>query len=214
MAHPLWHEPVARAEPFLLRCHHREAESDDSCTNADRKPSKWNVEMKTTNMLTPLLAAGILAISSAIALADPGHGLPGEPGTAENVDRTIEIDMTEMAFDPDVIEVQEGETIRFVVTNSGRFVHEFNLGTRETWRSHADEMRQMMQSGMMTTREIRHDRMREADMMHEDPNSVLLTPGDTGEVIWTFSGSGEIGFGCNVPGHLEAGMVGDIEIQG
>lgn len=160
------------------------------------------------------LFAGILAVSANMAFADPGHGVVGQPGTAEDVDRTIEIDMTEMAFSPDIIEVEAGETIRFVVKNSGRLVHEFNLGNEETWKSHEAEMAEMLRMGMMTVRELRHDRMAEAGMMHEDPNSILLAPGETGEVIWTFSEDGEIGFGCNVPGHLEAGMVGEIEING
>lgn len=158
------------------------------------------------------LAFGLTFVASALS-ADPGHGLIGEPGMEELVDRTIEVDMSEMRFSPATIEVSEGETIRFVVTNVGRVVHEFNLGNGETWESHRDEMREMMRNGMMTTREVRHDRMQEAGMMHDDPNSVLLAPGSSGEVIWTFSESGEIGFGCNVPGHLEAGMQGNIAFR-
>ena len=46
-----------------------------------------------------------------------------------------------------------------------------------------------------------------------DPNSVLLEPGKTGEVIWTFSEATEVGFACNVPGHRNAGMVGKVVFQ-
>jgi uncharacterized cupredoxin-like copper-binding protein len=45
-------------------------------------------------------------------------------------------------------------------------------------------------------------------MMHNDPNSILLEPGKTGELIWKFSNPSKIEFACNVPGHYEAGMVG------
>jgi uncharacterized cupredoxin-like copper-binding protein len=48
--------------------------------------------------------------------------------------------------------------------------------------------------------------------MHSDPNSVLLEPGQSGEVVWTFPRDGEIEFACNVPGHYEAGMQGRFEL--
>jgi uncharacterized cupredoxin-like copper-binding protein len=48
--------------------------------------------------------------------------------------------------------------------------------------------------------------------LHNDPNSALLEPGATGEVVWTFPAYGEIEFACNVPGHYDAGMSGEIEL--
>lgn len=171
--------------------------------------------MKDQDMIKTLLTGTALAASLAasIAVASPGHGDGiGEPGDAAHVDRTITIEMDEMNFSPEAIEIAPGETIRFEVVNVGRAVHEFNIGTRETWNGHRDEMRVMMREGMMTMRSINHDRMMEAGMMHDDANSVLLEPGDTGEVIWTFPAGGEIGFACNVPGHLEAGMVGEFQM--
>jgi uncharacterized cupredoxin-like copper-binding protein len=48
-------------------------------------------------------------------------------------------------------------------------------------------------------------------MEHNDPNSVLLEPGKSAEVIWRFAKAGELEFACNVPGHYDAGMVGMIQ---
>lgn len=166
-------------------------------------------------MIKTLLTNSALAASltASIAVASPGHGDGiGEPGDAAKADRTITIEMDEMKYSPETIEVEPGETIRFEVVNVGRVVHEFNIGTSETWNGHRGEMRTMMRKGMMTMRNINHDRMIEAGMMHDDANSVLLEPGDTGDVIWTFPEGGEIGFACNVPGHREAGMVGDFRM--
>ncbi len=155
----------------------------------------------------------VASLTASIAVAGPGHGDGiGEAGDAAQVDRTIIIEMDEMKFSPEAIEVEPGETIRFEVVNVGRAVHEFNIGTSETWDGHRGEMRTMMSEGMITSRRINHDRMREAGMMHDDANSVLLEPGDTGEVIWTFPEGGEIGFACNVPGHRNAGMVGGFRM--
>ena len=48
--------------------------------------------------------------------------------------------------------------------------------------------------------------------MHNEPNSVLLEPGKTGEIIWTFSKNIDLEFACNIPGHYESGMVGTIHL--
>lgn len=167
-------------------------------------------------MIKTLLTCTALAASltTSIAMASPGHGDGiGKPGSAAQIDRTITIEMDEMKFGPETIEVAPGETIRFEVVNVGRAVHEFNIGTSETWNGHRGEMQTMMREGMITVRRINHDRMVEAGMMHDDANSILLAPGDTGEVIWTFPDGGEIGFACNIPGHREAGMVGEFRMD-
>jgi len=59
-------------------------------------------------------------------------------------------------------------------------------------------------------RRVNHEKMAASGMMHEDPNSVLLEPGQSGEVIWTFAEKTEMGFACNVPGHRNAGMIGKV----
>jgi len=121
--------------------------------------------------------------------------------------------MDEMRFVPSTIDVEKDETVRFVVSNDGQMIHEFNIGTDEMWRGHEAEMRKMMQRGMMTGRALNHDKMREAGKMHDDANSVLLEPGETAEIVWTFSGSADVGFACNVPGHRQAGMAGEFDIS-
>ena len=66
---------------------------------------------------------------------------------------------------------------------------------------------------MMTVRELRHDRMLEAGMMHVDANARLLEPGETSEIVWTFSGDqDELIIACNVPGHRQAGMEASVVI--
>ena len=52
----------------------------------------------------------------------PGHDDAfGKPGDPAKVLRTIEVDMTDaMRFTPAKISVKKGETIRFMVKNSGR----------------------------------------------------------------------------------------------
>lgn len=164
------------------------------------------------------LAATLLAVTSTSALADAGHGTAtefGRPGKAENVSRTIEVRMGEMYFSPAVISVAAGETVRFVVINEGEAVHELNLGTMETWKSHVVEMQRMMDSGVMEVDRLNHDLMQQSGMMHSDSNSVLLEPGEDAEIVWEFPEEAvEMGIACNVPGHRESGMIGQITFGG
>lgn len=116
-----------------------------------------------------------------------------------------------MVFSADIV-LKRGETIRFVLTNVGRAVHEINIGTDEIWDGHRNEMRVMVRQRMITARRINHDRMTAAGMMHNYANSALLEPGGTGELIWALTDAAEVGFACNIPGHREAGMVGSFDI--
>lgn len=165
-----------------------------------------------------------LAFSGALAGAgEKGHGhghgghghstnaAVGAPGDAAQARRTMRITMTENRYSPKSITVMKGETVRFIVTNKGEFVHEFNIGTAEMHKAHRGEMMAMMESGALTPDRIDHSKM--GGMKHDDPNSVLLEPGQKGEVVWKFGASGEIQFACNVPGHYEDGMHGRVKVR-
>ncbi|WP_370161357.1 cupredoxin domain-containing protein [Limimaricola soesokkakensis] len=163
-----------------------------------------------------LITALALVFLAGGALAGPGHDSAqgiGGPGDPAKVDRTVEIAMDEMSYTPASVEVTAGETIRFVVSNEGRLIHEFNLGTPDSWAAHKDEMQAMMREGMMNMRRVDHEKMQEMGMAHDDPNSVLLEPGESAEIVWTFPEDGQVGYACNVPGHLEAGMKGEVEMD-
>lgn len=148
-----------------------------------------------------------------------GHQLGfGAPGKASDVTRTINITLKENFFEPESIDVKADETIRFKIINEGELVHEFNIGTATTHAGHQKEMMTMMEHGVLEADRINHDMMKMdmgggRTMEHNDPNSVLLEPGKSGEVIWKFSKAMELEFACNVPGHYEAGMVGKMHVR-
>ena len=71
----------------------------------------------------------------------------GEPGNARKPARTIEVEMSEMAFTPVRIEVKRGEQIRFVVRNVGKEDHEFLLATTAENLKHAEVMKKHPQYG-------------------------------------------------------------------
>jgi uncharacterized cupredoxin-like copper-binding protein len=146
-----------------------------------------------------------------------GHSGPaafGEPGKAAEADRTIEIVMGDNYFEPETLNIREGETIRFVVRNDGEFLHEFNLGTAAMHAAHQEEMMTMMAHGMLTPTGVDHDKMQmnhgNGGMAHDDPNSILVEPGKTQELVWKFAATTDLEFACNIPGHYDAGMMGAV----
>ncbi|WP_192552089.1 plastocyanin/azurin family copper-binding protein [Pseudomonas sp. IzPS59] len=168
------------------------------------------------------VAACLLALSSSVR-ADPAHTYDfGQPAPAAKASRSIEVVMGDMSFDPKAIDIKAGETIRFVLVNKGQLLHEFNLGDAAMHAKHQQEMLQMQQSGMLTPtgmKEMSHD-MAGMDhgsmghvMKHDDPNSVLVEPGKTAELTWTFSKATSLEFACNIPGHYQAGMVGKLTVS-
>ncbi|MBZ0130467.1 MAG: cupredoxin domain-containing protein [Rhodobacteraceae bacterium] len=169
---------------------------------------------------TSLVFGLLIALAATPALASGTHSGGhsdgpniGQKGKASQVSRTIEIGMGEMYFDPDTLAIKKGETIRFVVTNKGEFVHEFNIATTAMHEAHQSEMIEMMDKGILEAERINHDLMKSMGMMHEDANSALLEPGKVFELIWTFDGDAALEISCNVPGHRESGMVGKIDIN-
>lgn len=166
-----------------------------------------------------ILAIG-LGIASASTFADSGHGdagKTGKPGKATAATRTIDITMHDNYYEPESIDVKEGETVRFRVKNAGEFVHEFNIATGDMHKAHAPEMMMMVEHGVLMPDHIDMEAAKamQASMghgMHNDPNSALLEPGKSGEVVWTFPEHATLEFACNVPGHYESGMVGKIKL--
>ena len=107
---------------------------------------------------------------------------------------------------------------RFVVENKGNLVHEFNVGTPDMHEAHQEEMMMMVEHGVIQGGKLNHDMMNMDmgnghSMKHDDPNSVLLEPGQSKEVVWKFSDKGNIEFACNVPGHYQAGMYGEVNFE-
>jgi uncharacterized cupredoxin-like copper-binding protein len=49
---------------------------------------------------------------------------------------------------------------------------------------------------------------------HEMPaNSIHVAPGETKELVWSFTTPGQLLFACSYPGHADLGMKGDITVR-
>ncbi len=153
----------------------------------------------------------VLALSAGAASAGAdghghGHG-PGKAASAAKVQtawgiagdaraaRTIEVRMTDdMRFTPDRIQVRQGETIRFVVRNKGKMLHEMVLGTKASLDEHAALM------------------LKFPGMEHDEPHMTHVKAGARQEIVWNFNRPGEFQYACLIAGHYQAGMVGTISM--
>jgi uncharacterized cupredoxin-like copper-binding protein len=120
----------------------------------------------------------------------------GQEGDPRKVSRTIKLDMTDaMRFTPADLTVKKGETVKFVVTNSGKLLHEMVLGTPQALKEHAELMKKF------------------PEMEHADANMAHVKPGKSGEIVWQFTEAGDFQFACLQPGHFEAGMLGKVAVK-
>ena len=139
----------------------------------------------------------------------------GEKGDPNKVDRTVKIKMYDNYYEPNVIKVKKGETIRFIVENLGELVHEYNIGTKEMHVEHKQEMQKLVDHEIILADKIDKIKMKKMSKIdhsfgHSHANSVMLEPKEKGEIIWKFSKDINLEMACNVPGHYESGMVGKL----
>lgn len=153
--------------------------------------------MKTiTTIGLALIAFSTLA---APTFAHEQHGRQtysaGEPGNARKPSRTIEVEMSEMAYTPARIEVKRGEQIRFLIRNVGKEDHEFLLATTEENLKHAEAMK------------------KHPHMEHDEPNGVRLAPNKSADILWRFTRSGTFEYSCLIPDHRDYGMIGRVVVK-
>jgi uncharacterized cupredoxin-like copper-binding protein len=119
-------------------------------------------------------------------------GREGDPAKAS---RTVMVDMADtMRFTPSKLEVRRGDTVKFVVGNSGKTMHEMVIGTEAELKAHAELMK------------------KHPGMEHDAPYMAHVAPGKKETITWTFDKPGTFMYGCLIPGHWEAGMKGTIVV--
>ena len=83
-----------------------------------------------------------------------------------------------------------------------------------------------MDSGF-SLREPRNDKKKESGSMPRsrnafrntqgksdaEPNGVRLAPKQSAEIVWKFTHAGTFEYSCLIPGHRDAGMVGQILVK-
>ena len=156
--------------------------------------------------VTLIAIAGFAATAANPALAHGDKAMKASPvvkeqkpwgiaGDLKAVKRTVTLTMDDkMRFAPDTLSFKEGETVRFIVKNQGKLLHEMVIGTRAELDAHAALMEKF------------------PNMAHDEPYMAHVDPGKQGGLVWTFNRSGDFEFACLVAGHFAAGMKGRIKV--
>ena len=111
----------------------------------------------------------------------PGPGSPGFVAGTTSTPRVVRIVAGgDLRFFPDVVTVNQGETITFEVTAMGMTTHEFMVGPAADVAADTFGTPEVADIDMMATKSL----------------------------TYTFNGSGPFAFACHAPGHYEAGMRG------
>lgn len=138
-------------------------------------------------LLLPLLVA-VLALAACGSDDDaPAVAPAGE-------DRTVEVEMRDIAFAPTTVDVRAGEKVRFVFKNTGQVTHDAFIGDAAAQDAHEREMR-----------EGHGDHGKGSD-------AVSVAPGKTAQLVYTFDRPGQLVLGCHQPGHYTGGMKAAINI--
>lgn len=93
------------------------------------------------------------------------------------------------------IRLRQGETVKFIVANDGKIMHEMVIGTMKELKAHAELMK------------------KHPGMEHDVPYMAHVAPGRKEEIVWQFTKPGDFNYACLIPGHLEAGMIGKIVVS-
>lgn len=154
-----------------------------------------------------ILAMGIGLSTAVLAHGEKEHAAPafdyskaeptafGIAADPRKASRTIRVEMRDtFRFVPREISVRQGQVVRFIAVNEGKILHEMVLGTKAGLEEHAALMKKF------------------PGMEHDEPQMAHVAPGASGEIGWRFTKSGTFFFGCLIPGHFEAGMVGTIHV--
>lgn len=154
-----------------------------------------------------LLVAVILVLIGAERSAAPAPSVAiARPGTPDQP-RDVVVIMRDYLFDPTPVVLVPGETIRLTVFDAGLQPHELVLGDGDVQAAWAAAHAAATPPAPFAT-----------------PVPASVAPGTGGLRVWLGSGNrttvdwtvppeGELLLMCHLPGHVEQGMVGRVELR-
>jgi uncharacterized cupredoxin-like copper-binding protein len=139
----------------------------------------------------------VAACSSGAATPSPSVAAATPPPAASPsaAAQRIEVRLTDaLRMEPAAMTVKAGQPVTFVVTNAGAIQHEFFVGDQGAQDDHEMAMASM------------------ATMGADEPDGIVLKPGETMELTHTFATAGAFQAGCHETGHYAAGMKATITV--
>lgn len=119
----------------------------------------------------------------------------GHPGDAAEVNQTVVLSAgDDMAYTMASLHLQQGDTVRFTLTNTGTKPHELFIADEDTQR------------------QLEQARTGNPDQGLDRPYGLRVQPGQSKTVIWRFDRSGSFQLACHLPGSYRTGMIGQITV--
>lgn len=141
---------------------------------------------------------GLLSGAALLLMTACSTGEPAESFDSGTDSRVITIDLLDFRFEPAVIEVRLGESIRIIAVNRTDLPHELFIGSSAEQDHH-----HALHAGAAP----------EAQAELDDGVTGIYVPArGTGQLTHVFNETGEILIGCHLVGHFEAGMVGAVHV--
>nr|WP_298379448.1 plastocyanin/azurin family copper-binding protein [uncultured Halomonas sp.] len=158
-----------------------------------------------------LLLAITLGLTATAALAGAGHGGSEQNIPESEIDRTIKVTAGDLWFKPDDLSIASGETVKFVIENLGQIEHEFVIGAANEQKEHR-EMMLNMASGDGGHHDMSADHHSAGDNVMP---AVTVASGETRSLVWTApdTANNDLIYACNIVGHFEGGMHGELNVK-
>jgi uncharacterized cupredoxin-like copper-binding protein len=151
----------------------------------------------------------------ATALVFIGMQRPGEPppdvdittaGTADDP-RPVTVIMRDYRFDPTPVVLVPGETVRFTIFNAGLEVHDFVIGDADVQQAWSIADAAATPPNLFAT----------APPASVPPGTgglrVFLRSGEQASVDYDVPSDELLSLLCHIPGHIEKGMVGAVDLR-
>lgn len=152
------------------------------------------------------VAVTLVIIGAQLSLSPAPSFAIAQPGTAD-APRPINVIMRDYRFDPTPVVLVPGETVRITLFNAGMVPHEMSLGDADVQLAWAKADAEATPPGLFQT----------APPASVPPGTgglrVVLDSGKQQIVEYIVPKTGEVLLLCNLPGHIERGMVGQVELR-
>jgi len=152
------------------------------------------------------VAVTLVVLGAQLSLSPPPDITIDEPGTA-GAPRPMNVIMRDYRFDPNPVILIPGETVRITLFNAGMVPHEMSLGDAAVQLAWAE-------ADAAATPPVPFATAPPASVPPDTGGSrVLLASGQQRIVEYVVPADGEVLLLCNLPGHVERGMVGNVELR-
>jgi uncharacterized cupredoxin-like copper-binding protein len=152
------------------------------------------------------ISVTLVLIGAQRSLERPPRIAVASPGTADTP-RPVTVIMRDYLFEPSPLVLVPGETVRFTILDSGLVGHEFTLGDESVQAAWAAANAAATPPAFLAT----------APPASVAPGvgglRVLVPSGGQAVVDYTVPEGGELLLMCHLPGHVEQGMVGQVELR-